>query len=196
MVRRNPSLLALAALALIGGGAALVWRNVGGDSSGVAKNGAECRTDRDCQSGYCTPGFADQDGDQHGSPDKSVRLCVSESRSLPEGFVATGDDCCDQDASVFPGQAKMFDKPQTRCPDVKPFDYDCNGSVAHLYAEATALGRGGCSFEKCAGASVWALSQSGGVVPPCGKEGFVAGCTRVGDSCSARPVGRQVNACR
>ncbi|MEI7893770.1 MAG: hypothetical protein WCI05_11795 [Myxococcales bacterium] len=34
-----------------------------------------------------------------------------------------GDDCCDQDPSVFPGQTAYFEV-QSAC---KSFDYDCNG---------------------------------------------------------------------
>jgi len=90
--------------------------------------------------------YADRDGDGHGAPPEQTRVCVSkDTRALPEGFVATGDDCCDRDRDVVAGQRKLFDKSQTSRPDVEPFDYDCSGDIYYSFRETTELGRGGCA---------------------------------------------------
>jgi hypothetical protein len=77
------------------------------DSSGAAacrlKDGEACTLPADCATGSCRTYYRDDDGDGYGadSPDTIVR-CDAMPRP-PQGFTATGGDCCDLDAGANPG---------------------------------------------------------------------------------------------
>jgi hypothetical protein len=58
--------------------------------------------------------YADADGDGFGDPGAATEACAE-----PEGHVANGTDCADDDSTVFPGAPE-------RCNEV---DDDCNGEV-------------------------------------------------------------------
>ena len=76
-----------------------------------------------------------------------------------------GDDCCDSDADVFPGQTKWF----TTSSACGSFDYDCDKT------ETQRIGQGskcvGCNFFDCCHTPGYE-----GAPPPCGVSGPVTGC--------------------
>lgn len=85
-----------------------------------------------------------------------------------DGFLAVecgGDDCCDEDHNVFPGQTKYFGEPN-RCGN---FDYDCDGT------EEEYLGKGVACHNN------WGCKHTKGLVgtiPSCGEEGtYLTGCS-------------------
>lgn len=77
---------------------------------------AACSSDDDCDSGYC---YVDKDGDRY-SPSSGTKKCQANSM-----LGSVGDDCCDSDANVHPGQTAYFST-QTNCGG---FDYNCDGIV-------------------------------------------------------------------
>lgn len=92
--------------------------------TGVAANG-DGRSSGDAASGAsfdfvygCEPGtfYADLDGDGAGREDQPRTACAGTS---PEGLAASGDDCNDNNASVYPGGPEY-------CNNI---DDNCNGEV-------------------------------------------------------------------
>jgi len=76
-----------------------------------------------------TSWYLDQDGDGHGASDPAIVACEP-----PEGYAATGDDCDDTRADVYPGAE------ETDCTD--PTDYNCDGST--LYQDQDEDGAPAC----------------------------------------------------
>ena len=77
-------------------------------------NGSTCSSGGDCCSGQCYP---DLDGD--GYKGIGPILC--------RPSASKGDDCCDTDGNVFPGQTQFF-AASTLCGG---HDYDCNGAISY-----------------------------------------------------------------
>ncbi len=92
------------------------------------------------------PVTCDQDGDGH----------------LAEGAACGGDDCCDTDKNVHPGQTAFFTKPGA----CGGFDYDCSGKIVEQYGAAS------CSWDafSCSGDGFAAP------VPSCGQSGNFTSC--------------------
>lgn len=87
-----------------------------------------------CQVSGCTNGcrlfYKDKDNDNHGDQTASLAAgtavvgCVGV--APPPGFVASKDDCNDDDGRVFPGQTSYF---ATGANVTGSFDFDCSGSI-------------------------------------------------------------------
>jgi hypothetical protein len=60
--------------------------------------------------------YADADGDGAGDPDRSLETCT-----VPEGYVATADDCDDADPAIGPTASEVCDD--------RDVDENCNGSA-------------------------------------------------------------------
>jgi hypothetical protein len=69
----------------------------------------------DPDAGARTTSFPDSDGDGYGDPGQPTADC-----GIPEGYVENGDDCDDQDASVYPGAPEI---------PGDGIDNNCNGMV-------------------------------------------------------------------
>jgi len=85
-----------------------------------------------------------------------------------DGFLSEacgGNDCCDQDKDVFPGQTLWFVR-ASRC---ARYDYDCDGRATRRWAEVQCRNVGGfCTGEGTMGAV------------PCGNEALWQTCTPSG----------------
>ena len=145
-----------------------------------------CFTDADCSRGVCQPSFEDKDRDGYGDPGTRVDLCLEVAETLLREddsvlVVNNGDDCCDTDVLVNPGQTQFFNGPQTSCRDVKPFDYNCDGDETsdHLApgTECSAIGDDQCETRRG-----WA-GAAGDPEPPCGGIQVAGSCVLVGASC-------------
>ena len=67
--------------------------------------------------------FRDADGDDYGNNDDTIEAC-----SPPEGYVAVGDDCDDDDPEVYPGATEVwYDGIDSDCGDDSDFDRDGDG---------------------------------------------------------------------
>lgn len=165
--------------------------------------GETCVDHPDCESGVCLGWYLDRDQDGFGSD--ALRAC-----SGPDGapvppsaeHVLEPGDCCDLGgldrapaAQINPGQADLFLLAQSVCPTVADFDYNCSDDIEYDYQEDTEAAAGGCAFEGCEGASVWALSQMDGQVPECGTLGLLVGCVGTSPNCTSRPGGEVANRC-
>ncbi|HEY8041540.1 MAG TPA: hypothetical protein VIF15_17155 [Polyangiaceae bacterium] len=110
----------------------------------------------------------DQDGDGH----------------LAAGSICGGDDCCDSDAEVHPGQTSYF-ATQSACGG---FDYDCDGKLSPQFGPVS------CQW------STFSCSGDGfaAPVPVCGAFGTFSSCVLPwynAFSCAAS-TGQQAQACR
>ena len=86
------------------------------------KDGQPCTVSTDCASGMCRSYFRDADQDGYGTPTLPVRRC-DPIPMPPGGYVSAGNDCCDSDARVHPGQALYF----SAATDCGGYDYNCSG---------------------------------------------------------------------
>ncbi len=83
--------------------------------------------DNDCD-GYTDEGldiplwYADADGDGHGDPDDVEQACQQ-----PEGYVASDDDCDDDDPASFTGAEELCDGDDNDCDGEIDEDYDIDG---------------------------------------------------------------------
>lgn len=165
--------------------------------------GEVCTQDDQCQSRSCLRWFLDRDGDGFGAEELGACAGNGGNPVPPDvNYVARGGDCCDLGglgrataAQIHPEQDLLFVIAQTVCPSVDEFDYNCSLDIEYEFQEDTEAAAGGCRFEGCEGASVWALSQMGGQVPACGTTGLLVGCAGSSPDCTGRPVGQVVNRC-
>lgn len=67
--------------------------------------------------------YPDLDKDGFGDRASAGKLACSK----PAGYVDNKDDCADDDADIFPGQTKFFDK-ATQGNATQKFDYNCDGT--------------------------------------------------------------------
>lgn len=64
--------------------------------------------------------YADRDGDDHGDPDTSMRACT-----MPDGYVASSDDCDDSSGMVGPTVTEVCDGRDQNCDMVADETFDC-----------------------------------------------------------------------
>ena len=91
----------------------------------ICDNGVDddCDTDTDCDDSecvgdpHCVVSCIDNDGDGYG---------VCPNCDIVNGCTHDGDDCCDSDANVYPGQTKYFSS-INNCGN---WDYDCNKTIS------------------------------------------------------------------
>lgn len=176
--------------------------------SAMLPDGATCTQDNECLSERCQTFFRDRDGDGFGTNEAADlrRVCNSrtqQSVSPLVGYSPLSGDCCDRDGSdgiqtstIFPGQRQFFDTPQNICSNVADRDYDCSGEVEFLFQVDTESGGGTCAFQGCNGATVWDLSQTGGVPPRCGASGPILTCSGSNGACTVVTQGFTTNFCR
>lgn len=90
------------------------------DGGGVSDTEGDTEEDTEDPCVYYPMWYRDQDMDGWGRDDLTV--CFP---TQPEGYVASGGDCCDVRPEVHPGVEEWADEPYT-CPD-ESWDYDCDG---------------------------------------------------------------------
>jgi len=132
------------------------------------KDTQPCSTNDNCASSICGRFYKDVDGDGYGDMAMTATFCTAAPSASPP-WVTRGDDCCDKDAKVFPGQTEYQLYASAACDDT--FDYDCNGIDDKEYpftASCATAGDGTCDPTSHDG---W----SGGI-PVCGKNGNLSHC--------------------
>jgi cysteine-rich repeat protein len=139
-------------------------------------DGDPCTSPDTCYLGSCSGlelpvWYLDGDGDGHG--DLRVSICAT---TAPSGYVASHDDCCDTNVSVFTGQGSWFTTAYTCGTGGSPtFDYNCNGLDERHW---TAIGS--CTWDSTSGTCIhvagWSV-PSGTGAPACGVLGtWLGGC--------------------
>jgi hypothetical protein len=133
-----------------------------GDCRGT--DGTTCTVDDDCVNG-CTGWFFDNDGDEHAAESTFPTMSTCGPNPPGPGFFTFGDDCCDANPDVHPGQNETFTLTITGCPPgVKPHDYDCDGTMRYRD------NLGASDFGSCA------ISDTADPTTPCGdRTGILAG---------------------
>lgn len=124
--------------------------------------------DDDTDEGALTTFYRDADDDDFGDDDDTIDAC-----SAPEGYVATGGDCNDDEERAFPGQTQYFGFPNA----VTGFDWNCNGSVDYEIDES---GPVRCMSGDCPTTRRWVDSS-----PACGTDAVVWYCDRSGGTCGS-----------
>ena len=132
------------------------------------KDTQPCTMNEDCASSICGRFYRDTDGDGYGDTTMSATFCTAAPSATPN-WAVRGDDCCDKDANVHPGQTAYQASESTACGTT--FDYDCNGSEDRQYPftySCTTASDGSCD----------PISHDGwsGGVPACGKTGNLSHC--------------------
>jgi hypothetical protein len=124
------------------------------------------------------PWYRDNDGDGHGS---GIVLMAC---TPPAGYVATNDDCDEDDARAFPGQTQYFDTPRPS----GSYDFNCDKFQEKRWAapqDSSCKVVGGNCINN---ANVWF-----GPVPECGVgQDWIASCS---DACAPTFESRK-QACR
>lgn len=144
--------------------------------------GQNCTSNEQCASGSCQRWFLDGDVDLHGSPDLSlsIQICTQLGSAPPTGYVASNDDCCDEDAQANPDQTGRF-AVANACDD---FDYNCDGDILNTFeADTLRFGITPCNeiaLEDC-NVNRW----SSGTVPQCGAMASFQACGQVVTTSSA-----------
>jgi hypothetical protein len=170
-------------------------------------NGAPCTSPAQCLSGFCRPWFLDIDGDAFGSgasqmlcspsPDQdqisakaSGLIIAILADSAGRKFSSRGDDCCDSLSaggnSVFPQNTNLLTIPQRACPNVKPFDYNCDG--LEIDQTNNALVSQGC--DSLCNSLPWVT------LPQCGQLGDYQQCRLVNGTCTLDPPSQGLRACQ
>jgi len=177
--------------------AALVACN--GSADTTTTNGAAsllpgCSADG-CAGEACQEWFADLDGDGYGVGPAQIGC-----GKPPAGFASIAGDCCDVGgasrgvaALVNPGQKAVFATPQTVCPSIDQFDYDCSGTITDQIGVGVGIAQAGNCGPNCEG-SGWVLASDIG----CGETGSLVACSRYQGNCaidSRSPSQRVVREC-
>jgi hypothetical protein len=170
--------------------------------------GTTCSVPAQCLSGFCRLWFQDLDRDAHGDPTQRQMLCspdpaddviISQANGQQMAildleaiqFSSVGDDCCDAPlaaaGSVFPGNTNFLTIPQTACPGLDPFDYDCSGRTTDPLENGTTQNPG------CGNACVAELWVP--PIPPCGQSGQTQRCQRANGVCGLGPPSPALRAC-
>ncbi|MFC1641372.1 hypothetical protein ACFL5O_01600 [Myxococcota bacterium] len=135
--------------------------------------------------------YRDADGDGHGNPDVPSATCAS----APVGYVTSGDDCCDSNSLVRPGNTAWYEEAQTTCPRVLPHDYDCDGDQTQEitgYFEGQCIRPDDCTMPN--GKGYWNAGPGDWPIPACGDgASFFATCkiTTSGGGCSSVAITRR-----
>jgi hypothetical protein len=132
-----------------------------------------------CAAEACQEWFADLDGDGYG-----VGPAQKGCGDPPAGFARTPGDCCDVGgvsravaAMINPGQDGRFSAPQTVCPKINEFDYDCSGTITDQIGVSVGAAQAGNCGPNCDG-SGWVLDVG------CGDSGSLVQCSRYQGNCS------------
>ncbi len=98
--------------------------------------------------------YQDLDSDGYGDPDISEASCDG-----PSGYVSTGDDCNDDDASINPGEDEICDEIDNDCDD--EIDEDAIDALI-FYPDSDSDGYGGSSdeIEQCVAPPGYVASSS------------------------------------
>ena len=146
-----------------------------------------------CGADACQEWFTDLDGDGYG-----VGTAQMGCGEPPPGFAKTPGDCCDLGgdaravaANINPGQQGLFSEPQSICPSVEAYDYDCSGTITDQIGVSVAANQAGNCGPDCDG-SGWVLDVG------CGQTGSLVACSRYQGNCaidSRSPSQRVVREC-
>jgi len=88
------------------------------------RNGQRCTADTDCADATCATYYQDLDGDGYGGA-SALHLCEPSGAAPPPQYVTVGGDCCDSDATAYPGETAYFSSPD----GCGSWDFDCNGAI-------------------------------------------------------------------
>ncbi|NMC70015.1 MAG: hypothetical protein GYA57_08125 [Myxococcales bacterium] len=144
-------------------------------------DGDACTAPDACSSGSCIAGprlpdwYPDADGDTFGDRN-ATPTCAA---TAPSGHVADHTDCCDSNATVYPGQTAWFTVTYTCAGSSSAsWDYNCNDTPDMRYLTTG----GGCT--RAGSSCVSTIGWVGSIIRTCGGGGsFVTACD---DEC--RPV--------
>lgn len=152
-----------------------------------------CEVDADCGEGSCSEWFIDRDGDGHGDAGAREKFCSSgrsdaDRRNVTGDWLVTvGDDCCDVGgegieiaARIHPRQAELFEVAQSVCPDLDPYDYDCDDSATSDH-RAAGTECADLNVDECNALRIWAGGP--GSDPPCGGFQVAFSCVATGGAC-------------
>ena len=115
------------------------------------------------------------DGDRDGVGNTTGRICAE---IQPTNYVDISGDCCDTNASVFPGQTNYFNTGYTCNHIVIPtFDYNCDGTSEKKYDQIASCNTA-TTVAQCNSAHGW---QS--TIPNCGQSGVYIYCRWIGTTC-------------
>jgi hypothetical protein len=90
----------------------------------LLKDGEACTLSSDCATGYCRTYYLDEDHDGYGVESSDAIIRCDATPRVPEGYAATGGDCCDLDPAANPGAIGYFTT-KDRC---SSYDWNCSGA--------------------------------------------------------------------
>jgi hypothetical protein len=117
-------------------------------------DGQSCTMGAQCLSGVCSTFYVDYDGDGYGNS-ASIQRCGT---TVPSGYADKSGDCCDIDATAYPGSTTTL-ATEDACGS---FDYNCDG---HETPKSNGPSLDSCGIPNC------------NVDPTSGKCVDVGGCT-------------------